>query len=172
MGGYVAGIAATGGFLFVSGQTPEGPDGTSSGDPEEQFRQIWRNVSAVLAGAGVGVDALVRVRTFLASRDHRELNSRVRREVLALHEPALTVVICQLYDEGWITEIEAVAQLPAAERQRTELARASAASVLAGCAARPEIAKAGGVGRRHRPPLTKRRDQSCDVTKRAARANR
>jgi enamine deaminase RidA (YjgF/YER057c/UK114 family) len=83
IGGYVAGMAAAGGFLFVSGQTPQAPDGTSSADPEERFRQIWRNVSAVLPGAGVGVDALVHVRTFLASREHREINSRVRREVLA-----------------------------------------------------------------------------------------
>jgi 2-iminobutanoate/2-iminopropanoate deaminase len=120
IGGYVAGMATTGGLLFVSGQTPEGPDGPSSADPEEQFRQIWRNVSAVLAGAGVGIDALVHVRTFLASREHRDINSRVRREVLAGHEPALTVVICELYDERWVAEIEAIAQLPTAEGHRRE----------------------------------------------------
>lgn len=111
-GGYVAGMMATGSLLFVSGQTPEGPDGASSADPEEQLRQVWRNLSAVLAGAGVGLDALVHVRTYLAAREHRELNSRVRREVLSGHEPALTVVVCQLYDEQWVAEIEAVAELP------------------------------------------------------------
>jgi len=105
-------MLSRGGLLFISGQTPEGPDGSSSADPEEQLRQIWRNVSAVLAGAGLGLDALVHVRTFLASRAHRELNSRVRREVLGHHEPALTVVVCGLYDEAWVAEIEAVAELP------------------------------------------------------------
>lgn len=112
MGGYVAGMTATGGLLFVSGQTPEGPDGVSPTDAEGQLRQVWRNLAAVLAGAGVGMDALVQVRTFLASREHRELNSRIRQEVLGGHEPALTVVVCQLYDERWIAEIEAVAELP------------------------------------------------------------
>jgi 2-iminobutanoate/2-iminopropanoate deaminase len=75
-------------------------------------------VLAVLDGAGLGVNALVHVRPFLASRDHREMNSRVRQEVLGRHEPALTVVICQHYDEAWVAGIEAVAQLPAAEQHR------------------------------------------------------
>lgn len=112
VGGYVAGMTA-GPYLFVSGQTPEGPDGVTSTDPEEQLRQIWRNVAAVLAGAGVGVDALVHVRTFLASREHRAVNTSVRREILGDHAPALTVVVCQLFDEDWVAEIEAVAELPA-----------------------------------------------------------
>ena len=61
------------------------------------------------------MEALVHVRTFLASRDHREINGRIRREVLAQHEPALTVVVCELYDEAWVVEIEAVAELPHAD---------------------------------------------------------
>jgi enamine deaminase RidA (YjgF/YER057c/UK114 family) len=105
-------MAATGSFLFVSGQTPEGPHGLSSPDAEEQLRQIWRNISAVLAGAALGLDAIVHVRTFLASREHRELNSSVRQQFLGRHEPALTVVICQLYEAEWVAEIEVVAQLP------------------------------------------------------------
>lgn len=113
VGGYVAGMAA-GGLLFVSGQTPEGPDGVCPTDPGEQLRQVWRNLSAVLSAAGVGVDAVVHVRTFLASREHRELNSAIRREVLGAHEPALTVVVCELYDERWIAEIEAVAWISSA----------------------------------------------------------
>lgn len=112
VGGYVAGMVAGGSLLFISGQTPEGPDGVSSLDPREQLRQVWRNLGAVLTGAGVGPEALVHVRTFLASRSHRALNTQVRQEVLGRHEPALTVVVCELYDERWVAEIEAVAQLP------------------------------------------------------------
>lgn len=111
--GYATGMAVTGGLLFVSGQTPEGPRGLTSSDPEEQLRQIWRNVATVLAAAGLGFGAVVQVRTFLASRDYRDISSRIRREVFGRHEPALAVVICELYEAAWIAEIEVVAELPA-----------------------------------------------------------
>jgi len=32
--------------------------------------------------------------------------------MLGEHAPALTVVVCQLFDEKWVAEIEAVAELP------------------------------------------------------------
>ena len=37
----------------------------------------------------------------------------MRRKVLGAHEPALTVVICDLFEPGWVAE--AVARVPAAE---------------------------------------------------------
>ena len=114
VGGYVSGMAVQGHLLFVSGQTPEGPDGQVSSDIDEQLRQVWANLQAVLHGAGATFSDLVHVRTYLADRAHREVNSRVRREVLAGHEPALTVVVCGLYEESWVAEIEAVAVLPGA----------------------------------------------------------
>lgn len=68
--------------------------------------------AAVLTGAGVGPEALVQVRPFLASRSHRALNTQVSQEVIGRHEPALTVVVRELSDERSVAEIEAVAQLP------------------------------------------------------------
>lgn len=111
-GGYVPGMAVQGRLLFISGQTPEVPDGEVAADPEIQLRQIWANVRAVLVGAGAQLQDLAHVRTYLTDRAHREVNSRVRRDVLGRHEPALTVVICELYEASWIAEIEAVAVLP------------------------------------------------------------
>lgn len=114
VGGYVAGMAVAGPLLFISGQTPEGPDGEVSADAEEQLRQVWTNIEAVLEGAGAGLSNLVQVRTYLADRAHREVNSHVRRRFLGEHEPALTVVVCGLFEESWVAEIEAVATLPSA----------------------------------------------------------
>lgn len=111
-GGYSHGVAAAGEFLFVSGQTPEAPDGSLAAEPHEQLRQVWANVAAVLRAAGGDLGDLVHVRTYLAGREHRGANTEIRREVLGGHEPALTVVICELFDEGWVAEIEAVAALP------------------------------------------------------------
>lgn len=112
VGGYVAGMAVEGRLLFISGQTPEGLAGEVSLDAEEQLRQVWANLEAVLEGAGARLSDLVHVRTYLADRAHREANTRVRRDVLGEHEPALTVVVCGLYEESWVAEIEAVAALP------------------------------------------------------------
>jgi 2-iminobutanoate/2-iminopropanoate deaminase len=65
-------------------------------------------------GGQPSVADLVHVRTYLADRSHREVNSHVRRDVLGAHEPALTVVMCDLFEPGWVAEIEAVARVPRA----------------------------------------------------------
>ena len=36
-------------------------------------------------------------------------NAGVRQRVLGSHSPALTVIICDIFDEAWLLEIEAVA---------------------------------------------------------------
>ena len=48
---------------------------------------------AQLHAAGLGVDALVKVTTFLASREHAEANREARQHGLGVHTPALTVII-------------------------------------------------------------------------------
>ena len=116
-GRYSAGVGTDAGLLFISGQTPERDDGSVSRDPAEQLRQIWANIGSVLEAAGVGFDDLVQVRTYLASRDYRELNSQLRQETLGLHRPALTVVICELYETAWVAEIEVVAERRNADRR-------------------------------------------------------
>jgi 2-iminobutanoate/2-iminopropanoate deaminase len=111
VGGYSHGVATGDALLFISGQTPEDAGGAVSPEPAEQLRQVWANVKAVLEAAGAGIVDLVHVRTYLADRSHRGVNTEVRREVLGSHEPALTVVICELFEPGWVAEIEAVARL-------------------------------------------------------------
>jgi len=117
VGGYSHGVATGDALVFVSGQTPEAADGSVSPEPEQQLRQIWANVNAVLTAAGLDVSDLVQVRTYLADRSHREINTKVRREVLGAHEPALTVVVCDLFEPGWVAEIEAMARVPSSSLQ-------------------------------------------------------
>jgi enamine deaminase RidA (YjgF/YER057c/UK114 family) len=52
---------------------------------------------------------LVKVTTYLTSRDHAEINGRVRRERLGEVRPALTVVIVETLAAEWLLEIEAIA---------------------------------------------------------------
>jgi enamine deaminase RidA (YjgF/YER057c/UK114 family) len=102
-------VAGTSRLLFISGQTPERPDGSVPGDFTAQCRVTWANIEGQLRGAGMTLDNLVKVTTFLSDRRFRSDNSLVRREVLKHRTPALTVIIAEIYDEAWLLEIEAIA---------------------------------------------------------------
>jgi enamine deaminase RidA (YjgF/YER057c/UK114 family) len=110
-GGYSQAVETTGArrFLFVSGQVPVDADGIVPDAFEEQARLAWRNVERQLAAAGMDLAGIVKHTTYLARREGREANGRVRREILGDLEPALTVVIAGIFDESWLLEIEAIA---------------------------------------------------------------
>ena len=111
VGNYAQGLEVPGGarLLFVSGQIPVRPDGTVPAGFEAQCHVVWDNLLAVLASAGMGPQHLVKVTTYLTSRDQTEINGRIRRERLGAVRPALTVVVAQTFAQEWLLEIEAVA---------------------------------------------------------------
>jgi enamine deaminase RidA (YjgF/YER057c/UK114 family) len=110
-GGYSQALEVLGAqrLLFVSGQVPETAAGVVPPDFEDQARLAWANVGAQLEAAGMTMVNLVKVTTFLSSRDFDLANREVRKEVLGAHSPALTVIITGIFDEKWLLEIEAVA---------------------------------------------------------------
>jgi 2-iminobutanoate/2-iminopropanoate deaminase len=110
-GGYsqafeVGGAART---LYIGGQIPVERDGSVPEGFEAQARLAWKNIERQLLAAGMGLENIVKHTTFLANRDFRDANRKVRREVLGDLSPALTVVIAHIFDEAWLLEIEAVA---------------------------------------------------------------
>ena len=111
VGSYTHGLEVPGGsrLLFVSGQIPVRVDGSVPADFEGQCHVVWDNLLAVLASAGMGPEHLVKVTTYLTSRDQAEINGRVRRERLGGTRPALTVVIARTFASEWLLEIEAIA---------------------------------------------------------------
>ena len=96
-------------LLFISGQVPERPDGAVPEGFEAQCEQAWRNVKEVLAAAGLGVEHLVKVTTFLTDRAQLVPNRTIRRATLGEHQPALTVIVAETVDSKWLLEIEAIA---------------------------------------------------------------
>ncbi len=96
-------------WLYLSGQIPVAPDGSLAADFTGQCGQVWDNVETQLAAAGMTLDNLVKVTTFLSDRDWAEENRAVRLRRLAGRQPALTVIITGIFDEDWLVEIEAVA---------------------------------------------------------------
>jgi 2-iminobutanoate/2-iminopropanoate deaminase len=63
----------------------------------------------VLNSAGLGVEHLVKINTYLTDKSQVVPNRAVRREMLAGHEPASTVVIAETVNGKWLLEIEAIA---------------------------------------------------------------
>lgn len=111
--GLVQGAVVTGAerILFITGQPPVQHDvyAEPPTDFETQARIVWQNVLTVLAEAGMTVSNLVKVSTFLARREDREMNSKIRQEVLDGHYPSLFICIAGMWDEKWLLEIEAIA---------------------------------------------------------------
>lgn len=110
-GGYSQALEVVGAqrLLFVSGQVPETEAGVVPADFKAQARLAWSNVRAQLEAAGMTMANLVKITTFLSSREYALANREVRNEVLGSHSPALTVIITGIFDETWLLEIEAVA---------------------------------------------------------------
>ncbi|WP_275199012.1 RidA family protein [Bradyrhizobium sp. CSA207] len=96
-------------LLFISGQVPQTSDGAVPEGFEAQCEQAWRNVMEVLAAAGLGVEHLVKVTTFLTDRNQVVTNRTIRRTMLGEHQPPLTVMIAETVDSKWLLEIEAIA---------------------------------------------------------------
>jgi enamine deaminase RidA (YjgF/YER057c/UK114 family) len=110
-GGYAQALDVSGArrLLFISGQIPARRDGSVPPDFAAQCRLAWANVEAQLRAAGLTLDNLVKVTTFLAERAHGIENRRIRQEVLGDRTPALTVIITGIFDAAWLIEIEAIA---------------------------------------------------------------
>ena len=110
-GSYPQAVEVTGPtrWLYLSGQIPVAPDGSLAADFAGQCDQVWTNIETQLAAAGMTLDNLVKVTTFLSDRAYALENREVRIRRLAGRQPALTVIITGLFDEAWRVEIEAVA---------------------------------------------------------------
>ena len=96
-------------LLFISGQIPQSASGEVAQDFAAQAQLVWQNVFAQLEAAGMTVSNLVKVTTFLSSREYALENRKARQQALGTHNPALTVIIAGIFDEQWLLEIEAIA---------------------------------------------------------------
>ena len=110
-GSYTQAVEVTGPsrWLYLFGQIPVAPDGSLPTDFTGQCDRVWDNIETQLAAAGMTLDNLVKVTTFLSDRRYALENREVRVRRLAGRQPALTVIVTGIFDEAWLVEIEAVA---------------------------------------------------------------
>jgi 2-iminobutanoate/2-iminopropanoate deaminase len=97
-------------ILFISGLNGYEADGRTMPESfEDQADLIWAHIQTILRSAGMELQHIVSLRTYLADPAYDEPNVRMRMKYMGEHRPASTVVCCRLLDPRWKLEIEAVA---------------------------------------------------------------
>ncbi len=118
--GYSNGIVAGGKTVYLAGMV--GWNESEQFEAEDfvgQFRQILKNITAVLAEAGAAPEHLVRLTWFIGDRGEylaalKEIGA-VYREIIGRHYPVMSVIEVRGFVEpGAKLEIEATAVIPAA----------------------------------------------------------
>lgn len=109
-GPYSQGIVY-GDLLFTAGFGPQDPaTGQVPGDVAEQTRQVLRNVAAVLAQRGVGMDDVLKTTVHLADLADFAAFNEAYREFFTEPFPVRTTVGSQL--ANILVEIDVVARIP------------------------------------------------------------
>jgi enamine deaminase RidA (YjgF/YER057c/UK114 family) len=101
-------------WLHTSGVVPISPDGTTPSVLGEQAEVVWANIRAMLRDAGMGVDDVVSVTSYVVASDRLADDLRVvmavRDRVLGGHRAASTLVtVPALARPEWAMEIAVVA---------------------------------------------------------------
>jgi enamine deaminase RidA (YjgF/YER057c/UK114 family) len=96
-------------LVFLSGQVPVARDGSVPDGAAAQARQVWSNILAHLAAAGMTVGNIVKVTVYLADGTHRAAVNEVCDEVMGDRVAAWTTVVAGSVRDDWLVEIEAIA---------------------------------------------------------------
>jgi 2-iminobutanoate/2-iminopropanoate deaminase len=100
-------------LVFVAGQLGLKPgEATINGDISEQTEQVMRNLAAILAEAGSGLEHLIKTTVFLQDlADFSAMNEVYARHV-GDRPPARSTVEVAKLPSGALVEIEAIATVP------------------------------------------------------------
>lgn len=96
--------------LYISGQAPVRADGTLPSTFKGQAEAVWSNILAQLHAADMTAENIVKATTFLVDRKYRDENRDVRMAMLDGHTFALTVVLAGMFEDGWLLEVDAIAE--------------------------------------------------------------
>lgn len=111
--GYSHAVSVEGRMVLVSGQVPLDAEGRLIGydDAAEQTRQVFRNIEAVLAGAGATMADVVKLTVFLTNMADLPAFRTVRDEFVDVARPPASslVQVGGLVHPAFRVEIEAVA---------------------------------------------------------------
>ncbi len=96
-------------LLFVSGTMGLDAGGVAGATLDEQLRLIWSNLRTILASAGMGVDNIVRLTSYLRDPAYAQANQDARIAALGDRRIPTTAIVVQTLSPDWLVEIEIVA---------------------------------------------------------------
>ena len=97
-------------LLYISGEVGVLPDGTVPETIEAQAEACWRNIIAILADAGMGIDDLVKITTYLVRPEDVAAAGAARAKHFGDARPgSATIIVKALVNPALLIEIEAVA---------------------------------------------------------------
>ncbi len=108
---YVHGMLVTDArrMLLVSGTMGLDTGGQAPAELGAQLDLIWNNIRAILAEAGMSVDNVVRVTSYLTRAAYAQTNAAARIEALNGRRVPTTAIVVQTLDPTWLVEIEVIA---------------------------------------------------------------
>ena len=96
-------------LLFVSGTMGLRPDFSAPDTLEEQLECLWHNLRAILASAGMTVDNIVRLTSYLRDAAYAEANAQARIAALGERRIPTTAIVVQTLQPDWLVELEIIA---------------------------------------------------------------
>ncbi|MCL6527302.1 MAG: RidA family protein [Thermaceae bacterium] len=104
----------TGNLLYLSGQTPIDPATGKlvEGDVGRQTEQVFKNLEAVLKGAGLSLDQVIKANVYLTDMADFAAMNAVYAGMFQPPYPARTTVAVAALPLGCKVEIEVVAEIP------------------------------------------------------------
>jgi enamine deaminase RidA (YjgF/YER057c/UK114 family) len=97
-------------LFHLAGQTGARPDGTVASDFAEQARQVYRNLTTVLAGCSMTWQNVAKVTVFLTNPDDMPVWREVQKAAFGDVVPASTLlVVSRLARPEYRIEVEAIA---------------------------------------------------------------
>jgi enamine deaminase RidA (YjgF/YER057c/UK114 family) len=96
-------------LLFVAGTIGLDPEGVAGATLDDQLRLIWSNIRAILASAGMTVDDIVRITSYLRDPAYVQANGEARARELGGRMVPTTAIVAQTLVDDWMVEIEVIA---------------------------------------------------------------
>jgi enamine deaminase RidA (YjgF/YER057c/UK114 family) len=102
-------VRGAGRLLFLSGTMGLRPDFTAPPTLEEQLTCVWNNIRTILASAGMTVDNIVRLTSYLRDPSYAVANAEARIEALGDRRIPTTAIVVQTLQPDWLVELEVIA---------------------------------------------------------------
>lgn len=103
-------IPANARILHTAGQVGLRTDGTTPEGVTAQTEVVWTNLVAILASAGMGIEDVVKVVTYVINEDDFWPMAQARAKFLGDARPASTgVIVKALAKPDWLVEVEVIA---------------------------------------------------------------